>query len=140
MLDSLSFEQKTAFDALNLGPVWINKVGTEQAQAAALAMVFQSNVESLSDAHNILLGQIFRAAKLPFEQARAFNITSLKAGAQFETLLNFADSAQITALLEKQSVKISTRIDLPSLAAIASDGKSKALAWKAVKAFLLSQR
>ena len=140
MLDSLSLEQKTAFEALNLGPVWVNKVIREQTQAVALGMVFQSNVESHSDAQNRLLGQIFRAAKLPFEQALCFNISALKTGAQIDTLLCFAASEQIDALLEKQAVKITTRIDLPSLAAIASDGKSKVLAWKAVKAFLLSQR
>jgi antitoxin component of RelBE/YafQ-DinJ toxin-antitoxin module len=144
MLDSLSLEQKIAFDALNLGPVWVSKESAEQtqdqAQAVVLAMVFQSNVESHSDAQNMLLEQIFRAAKLPFEQAQAFNIRSIKTSAQFETLLCFAASEQIDALLEKQAVQITTRIDLPSLAAIASDGKSKVLAWKAVKAFLLSQR
>jgi hypothetical protein len=140
MLDSLSIEQKIAFEALNLGPLWINQVGTEQAPVVALGMVFQSNVESHSDAQNLLLGQILKAAKLPFEQADALHTSALKHGAQFETLLTFGISEQIDVLLNKQAVKVNSSINLPSLAAIASDGESKALAWRAVKAFLLSQR
>jgi hypothetical protein len=140
MLDSLSIEQKIAFSALNFGPIWINRLGKEQAEVVAMATVFQSNIESHSDAHNMLVGQILSAAKLPFEQAEALHISSLKSGLQFETLVSFGASEQIDVLLEKQMIKISRRIDLPSLAAILSDGKTKAQAWKAVKVFLLSQR
>jgi hypothetical protein len=140
MLDSLSVEQKIAFEALNLGPVWVDKVSRAQAQTIQLGMVFQTNVESRTEAENLLLGQIFRAAKLPFDDAESLHVGSLKSGMQFDTLLSFDASKPIDALLEKQALKITARIDFPSLKSIASEGKSKALAWQAVKAFLLSQR
>jgi hypothetical protein len=140
MLDSLSLEQKIAFEALNLGPVWVNKLGAEQAHTVELGMVFQTNPEARSDAENLLLEQIFKAAKLPIEYAQALHISSIRPGMKFDTLLSFAATEPIDALLEKQVMKVTTRVNLPSLTAIASDGKSKALAWKAVKAFLLSQR
>jgi DNA polymerase III psi subunit len=139
MLDSLSIEQKIAFDALNLGPVWVNKVGSEQVPTVALGLVFLSTVESHSEAQNRLIEQILRAAKLPFEQADALHITSLKHGAQFETLLSFGASDEIDALRDKHAIKTAARIDLPSLAAIAGESQAKAKAWKAVKAFLLGR-
>jgi hypothetical protein len=103
-------------------------------------MVFQSSIESHTDAQNMLLAQILKAAKLPFESADALHVSSVKPNTQFETLFSFGDTEQINLLLDKQAVKTRIKVDLPSLHAIAKDGKCKALAWKAVKAFLLTQR
>jgi hypothetical protein len=145
MLDSLSRDQRAAFESLNLGPLWLNKESHEAVKSAdfsgsiALCIIFQNEIEPLSVAQNVLLGQIFHAAKLPLEQAQIVRIGALKTGTNIETALTFDAVEQVDFLLEKQSIKIATRINLPRLAAIAADGKSKAMAWKAVKAFLLSK-
>jgi hypothetical protein len=144
MLDSLSIGQKTAFEALGLGPVWMNRLvpveGNAQEQIVPLGMVFRVAADSRSASEDELLKQILKAAKLPFEQAQSTSVGSLKAGACFEVLLSFDTDRDIESLIEKQTIRVTKMIVLPSLAAIASEGKSKAFAWKALKKFLLDSR
>jgi hypothetical protein len=145
MLDSLSHEQKNAFDALNLGPVWLNRESSELALAAVieeipLGIVFLTRESLPTDTQKMLLGQIFRAAGLVFEQSQALYIDAINPSVQFEILMTFGATTQIEELAQKQALVVKSRIDLPSLESIASDAKQKSIAWKAVKGFLLSQR
>jgi hypothetical protein len=145
MLDSLSHEQKTAFDALNLGPIWLNRVSSAPTPTAVieeipLGIVFLTKEDLPTDRQNILLGQIFRAAGLAFGQAQALHIDLINPSARFDILMTFGAASRIDELAQKQALMFTSRIDLPSLELIASEARQKSIAWKAVKAFLLSQR
>jgi hypothetical protein len=144
MLDSLSIGQKNAFDALGLGPVWANRSAkvdaNSQGQTVPIGLVFRASDKSRSSAEEELLLQLLKAANLPFDQAQSLSVDALMSGADFEVLLSFDAAQAVEALIEKQTLSVTKMIVLPSLAAIVAEGKSKAVAWQALKKFLLDSR
>jgi hypothetical protein len=144
MLDSLSIGQKNAFDALGLGPVWVNRRANvdanSQGQTVPIGLVFRAGDASRSSVEDELLVQMLKAANLPFDQAQSLSVDALMAGASFEVLLSFDAAQAVEALIEKQTLSVTKMVALPSLGAIVAEGKSKAVAWQALKKFLLDSR
>jgi hypothetical protein len=148
MLDSLSRSQKIAYDALELGPVWLSRnqsVGDVEVnnlasgEKVALALVFNGSSSARSDAQTQLLVQLLRPLGRNLEKAHFCELEALHASNSYELVLLFGagSSSEIDSFMTVQGIQIESRVDLQSLAAIAADGKAKALAWKSLKKILL---
>jgi hypothetical protein len=152
MLDSLSRFQKAAYDALELGPVWLSRdQPSEDAEVnalhsgenVALALVFKGSdltrFHTQTQVQTQLLAQLLQSIGRNFESAHLLNIDALQAANRYELMLVFdaGSSDEIDAFMVSQGIRIECRVDLPSLAIIASEGKAKASAWKSLKKVLL---
>jgi DNA polymerase III psi subunit len=147
MLDSLSVSQKIAYFALDLGPFWQSREQPPAAesepvsavlQKVPLALIFDEQAAKNSDAHRQLLGQLLRSVKLTSEHAQFFEIASMGESSAYEIVLVFGARTEFDSAISAKAMTVDFRIDLPSIAAIASDGKAKAAAWQSLKQFALS--
>jgi hypothetical protein len=140
MLDSLSANQLVAYNTLELGPVWVSRAKSPDAEPAnyGLCLVFKGYAGMHSSTESVLLSQLLSAARLSIADAMLLGDDSLSLKANYETLIGFDLTNQIDSFVEKDVIKATRRINLPSLVSMASDSKKKALAWKALKAYLLS--
>jgi hypothetical protein len=148
MLDTLSRSQKTAYDALGLGPVWLNRAQSSEktelndspsGEQIPLALVFKGSDGVRSDPQTQLLAQLLRSIGRNLEQAHLCGIDGLKAENRYELMLVFGAGStdEIDALMASQDIQIESRVDLQSLDMIAADSKAKASTWNSLKKLLL---
>jgi hypothetical protein len=141
MIDSLSPHQKSAYDSLSLGPVWVSREQPPSERVPlALCLVFKGFAGEHSNSESALLNQLLGAIKLDFVQAVSISDDSLQSYSQYETLIGFDLNNEIDSLINKGTIQVGSKVALPSLAALLAEGKSKAFAWKALKAFARSKR
>jgi hypothetical protein len=148
MLDSLSRFQKLAYDALELGPVWLSREQSSEVvevnalasgENIALTLVFKGASIARTDTQTQLLAALLRSVGHDLANAHLCSIDALHSENRYKLMLLFdaGSTDEIDSLMTTRCIQIEHRVDLQGLDAIAADGKAKATAWKSLKKLLL---